>query len=110
MASNQEFVNFVLDQIRGLETVTSRKMFGEYAVYFNGKVIALICDDQLFVKPTPEGASFIGEPIMAPPYPGAKPYFLIEEQLDDREFLMKLFDMTEAVLPVPKKKPNKKIK
>ena len=83
-----------------------RKMFGEYALYCEGKVVALICENKLFVKPTDAGRDFIGEVVEAPPYPGAKPSFLVEEQLDDGEWLSRLIRITTRELPQPK--PKKK--
>ena len=67
MASDVTFVDFVTDQIDGTCEMSYRKMFGEYALYSKGKVVALVCDDQLFVKPTDAGRSFIGEVVEAPP-------------------------------------------
>lgn len=78
MASDQEFVNFLVDQMEDAGLITFRKMFGEYAIYCNGKVVALVCDNQLFVKPTESGRKYIGEVVEAPAYPGAKMSFLIE--------------------------------
>ena len=75
MASDLEFVEFVVDQIKGAGVISFRKMFGEYAIYCEGKVVLLICDNQVFVKPTEAGKSFIGDVVEAPPYPGAKPSF-----------------------------------
>ena len=60
MASDLNFVEFIVEQIENAGVITYRKMFGEYALYCNSKVIALICDNQLFVKPTKAGKSFIG--------------------------------------------------
>jgi len=104
MASDIEFVGYVCDQMRDAGKIRHRKMFGEFAVYCGDKVVALICDDQLFVKPTPGGRAFIGEAVEAPPYPGAKPHFLIEDRLDDREWLTGLIQVTESELPPPKPK------
>ncbi len=96
----------MVDQMREAGTITFRKMFGEYAVYNKGKVVALVCDDKLFVKPTEAGRAFIGDATEAPAYPGAKPSFLIEEQIEDREWLCELIRITEKELPEPK--PKKK--
>jgi TfoX/Sxy family transcriptional regulator of competence genes len=104
MASGPEFVDFICEQIADAGRVSSRKMFGEYAVYCDGKVVALVCDDRLFVKPTPGGRAFIGITKEAPPYPGAKPYFLIEEMLDDRAWLSALIRTTVAEVPPPRAK------
>lgn len=108
MASDLDFVTFVVDQIENAGTVTYRKMFGEYALYCDGKVVALICDNQLYVKPTASGRSFIGKVVEAPAYPGAKPSFLIEAQLEDKEWMSTLISLTQNELPVPK--PKKKSK
>lgn len=84
-------------------------MFGEYAIYCNEKVVALVCDDQLFVKPTTAGKAFVTNYIESPPYPGAKPYLLISgEMWEDSEWLVELFKVTASELPLPKKKPRKK--
>ncbi|CEG57724.1 TfoX/Sxy family protein [Legionella fallonii] len=112
MASQQSTVDFILEQIQGIGTVTAKKMFGEYALYCNEKVIALICDDQLFVKPTQSGKEFIGNFIEAPPYPGAKPYLLITGDLwEDPDWLSELIKISLPELPLPKKKsaPSKKL-
>jgi TfoX/Sxy family transcriptional regulator of competence genes len=66
-------------------------------------VVALICDDQLYVKPTEGGRVFIGDPLEAPPYPGAKPHFLVSDRVDDREWLGALIAATALDLPAPKR-------
>ena len=107
MASDINFVQFVVDQIDSTLNVTFKKMFGEYALYSNGKVVALICDDQLFVKITDAGRSFIGDVIEAPAFKGAKPSFLIEDKIEDRDWLSELIKITEKELPKPKKRTKK---
>jgi len=107
MASDLEFVEYVCDQMRDAGRVRFKKMFGEFAVYCDDKVVALVCDNRLFVKPTSGGRAFIGEATEAPPYPGAKPYFLIEGGIDDREWLARLVRATARELPAPgSKKPR----
>jgi TfoX/Sxy family transcriptional regulator of competence genes len=110
VASDLAFVEFVADQLDGACEVSYRKMFGEYALYANGKVVALICDNQLFVKPTEAGRSFIEDLVEAPPYPGAKPAFLIEDRLEDRAWLTELIVRTEQALPKPMPKRKQKRK
>ena len=110
MASDQNFVDFVVGQLENIGEVSSRKMFGEYAVYNRGKVVALICDNRLFVKPTDAGRAFIGDVVEAPPYPGAKAALLIEDQLDDKQWLSELISVTEKELPLPKSKKKRKSK
>src|SRR5690606_510619 len=107
MASDEEFVQNVRDQVRGAGDVSYRKMFGEYAVYVGQKVVALVCDNQLFLKPTAAARALLPHVTEAPPYPGAKPYFLLDEYLDDRGMLMELFRATEAELPMPKPKKSR---
>lgn len=108
MASELEFVEYVCDQMRAALPVTFRKMFGEYALYCNGKVVALVCDNQLFVKPSAAGRALLGAALVeAPPYPGAKPLFLIGDGLDDRQWLCALMRATELETPVPKPKKKK---
>jgi TfoX/Sxy family transcriptional regulator of competence genes len=110
MASDQDFVDFIVDQLENAGDITSRKMFGEYAIYCDGKVTALVCDNQLFVKPTEAGRSFIGEVVEAPPYPGAKMSFLIEDGFEDRDWISELVRITAKALPEPKPKKKKKPK
>ena len=110
MASDLDFVEFVADQIETAGVIAYRKMFGEYAIYCKGKVVALVCDNQLFVKPTKAGRAFIGNVVEAPPYPGAKPSFLIEGQLEDRSWISSLIRLTEKELPEPKPKKRSKQK
>jgi TfoX/Sxy family transcriptional regulator of competence genes len=107
MASEQKIVDYITDQIGFGEHVTCKKMFGEYALYFDTKLFGLICDNLLFIKPTEAGRAFIKEVVEAPPYPGAKPSFLIDEKLDDRDWLRELVKITVNELPMPKPKKDK---
>lgn len=110
MASDLRFVEFILDQIENAGIITYKKMFGEYGIYSDGKIFALICDNQLFIKPTEAGRAFIGDVTEAPPYPGAKLYFLIEGEFEDREWLSDLIRITVKELPEPKPKKKKQKK
>jgi len=107
MASDQQFVDFIVDQIENAGEITAKKMFGEYGIWSDGKIFALICDNKLFIKPTVAGRIFIQDAVEVPPYPGAKPSFLIEDKIDDREWLSKLIRLTVAELPEPKPKKKK---
>ena len=109
MASDQSFVDYVCEQAGLPRRLTFRKMFGEYALYVDAKVIALVCDNQLYVKPTAEGRAVLGTPAEGAPYPGAKPHFRIED-LDDRELVQQLFTATAAALPTAKAKIKAKVK
>ena len=83
-------------------------MFGEYALYLDGRVVALVCGNQLFIKPTEAGRRVLGTVVEQPAYPGGKPWFCIGEDLDDRELLRRLFWITAAEVPLPKpRKPRR---
>ena len=108
MASDLSFVEFVVDGIHEDCAVTYKRMFGEFGLFSDGKIFALICDNQLFMKPTEGGRAFIGEVVESPPYPGAKPSFLIEDQIEDPQWLSELVRITARELPAPKPKKRKK--
>ncbi len=90
--------------------VTAKKLFGEYGLHADGKLVALICDDQLFVKPTPAGRRLIGAVDEVSPCPGAKPSFLISgDKLQDADWIAELVRQTADGLPItPVKKPRAK--
>ncbi len=104
MSSDPGFVQYICDQVDDAGAISSRMMFGEWAIYSGHKVVALVCDDRLFVRPTAAGRAFIGEPTESPPYPGARSHFLIEDRIDDREWLTELILVTEREIPPPKPK------
>jgi TfoX/Sxy family transcriptional regulator of competence genes len=108
MASTVQYVNFVLDQIQNAGEITAKKMFGEYGIYSDGKLFGLICDNKLFVKPTEAGRKFIKKVVESPPYPGAKPSFLIEDKIEDGKWLSELTRITVKELPEIKLKKKKK--
>ena len=99
-------MTFLLDQLRSVRGVSARKMFGEYALYCAEKVVALVCDDQLFVKITTPGKALMGDRYAEGcAYPGAKPSILVgADELDDHERLAALIRATAAALPAPKPK------
>lgn len=110
MSSDPRTVAFVVDQAGGeVGGVTARAMFGEYGLYLDGRLVALICDDQLFVKPTLGGRAYAPDARDAPPYPGAKPCLVIDaERWDDRDWLAELLRRTAAELPLPKPRAKRK--
>jgi TfoX/Sxy family transcriptional regulator of competence genes len=110
MATRADTVQYIADQAGLGRRLEFRRMFGEYALYVDGKVTALVCDDQLFLKPTPEGRRFLGAVTEAPPYPGAKNFFLLAEELEDPERLAQALAVTAAALPAPKPKTQAKSK
>ena len=109
MASNPEYVQYIADQLGEAGQITYRKMFGEYGMYVDGKIFAVICDNQLFIKITEAGRKLRLELEEAPPYEGAKNYLLVED-IDDQEALVELVKATGAELPAPKPKKPKKVK
>jgi DNA transformation protein len=109
MATQESTVEYIVDQVCNAGRIRSRKMFGEYALYCDEKVVALICDDKLFVKPTEAGKAFAGSLEEAPPYPGSKPYLLIEEdRLAETSWITELIRITAVELPATKPKKSKK--
>lgn len=104
MATDSGFVEYVCDQIRGAGSITFRRMFGEYALYADGKVVALLCDNQFFLKPTAEGRALLASPKEGLPYRGARPHLLIDEGLEDSELLSRLVATTARALPAPRAK------
>lgn len=107
MASHQDFVEYVAEQIGGAGDISWRKMFGEYGVYCNGKIIGSVCDDTFFVKITEAGKKLCPELRESPPYEGAKPCLQVED-LDNPELLARLVTVTWEELPEPKPKKKRK--
>ncbi|HEX7665006.1 MAG TPA: TfoX/Sxy family protein [Polyangiaceae bacterium] len=106
MASRQSTIDYLLERF-GAE-VTAKPMFGEYGLYFEDVLFALVCDDQLFVKPTKGGRSLLRSIEEAPPYPGAKNAFVIaEDDWEDAAWLRRLARATADELPPPKKRKAK---
>lgn len=112
MSTKQSTVDYILDQLSLLRNIVAKKMFGEYALYYEGKVVALVCDNTLYIKITEPGKEFIGENYLeGKPYPGAKPWLKIsEEQVEDSDWLVQLVQITEEHVPLPKPKAKKKTK
>ena len=110
MPNDQDFIDFVIDQVENGCDISYRHMFGGTTLYMNGKVVALICDNQLFVKPTEAGRAYIGLPVEAPAYPGAKNSFLVQDEIEDSEWLSELLVITEKELPAPRPKKKRKKK
>ncbi|MBU2675736.1 MAG: TfoX/Sxy family protein [Gammaproteobacteria bacterium] len=108
MSNDPDFIQYVCYQIDSACDVTHRNMFGGTTLYSKGKVVALICDNQLFVKLTEAGRAHIGAATEAPAYEGSKNFFLIGDEIDDTEWLTALITVTEQELP--KSKPRKKKK
>ncbi len=108
MASDASFVAFVVEQARNAGRVESRKMFGEYAIYCDGKVVMLVCDNRCFLKPTATTADRVRGCPHDAPYPEAKPQPVLDELLDDATLIADLVRDTAAALPAPRPKAPRK--
>jgi DNA transformation protein and related proteins len=110
MGTRQSTVDFVLDQLAKLPGIRARKMFGEYALYYDEKVVGLLCDDQLFIKITPAGKALVGDEFEeGEAYPGAKPSLLVgPEHLEDQERLSELVRVTANALPMSRPRAAKR--
>ncbi len=103
MPNEKVFLDYILEQLEPIGDVRYRKMFGGATLYCDQKVVGLICDNQLFIKPTEAGKSFIGKVTEAPAYKGAKNSYLIDD-IDNSEWLCELVLKTASELPKHKKK------
>ena len=103
MSSSKEYLDYVLDQLSGLKTVSYRPMTGEYIIYYQGKIIGGIYDDRFLVKQTESAKRLMPDAPLEMPYEGGSPMILVED-IDDRDFLEKLFDSMVDELPAPKTK------
>ncbi len=109
MATTPATIAYILDQLSSLKTVTARKMFGEYALYYQDRVVGLVCDNTLFIKITEQGKHFAKDHYQeGTAYPGAKPSMQINEDfLEDRVWITHLVRVTAEHIPLPKKKAQK---
>ena len=103
MSSSKAYLDFVLEQLSGLEKITYRAMMGEYIIYYRGKIVGGIYDDRLLVKPVKSAVSLMPTASYELPYEGAKEMLLVDD-VDSKDFLTKLFDAMYEELPAPKKR------
>ena len=103
MASSKVYLDFVLEQLSGLEEITYRAMMGEYIIYYRGKIVGGIYDDRLLVKPVKSAVSLMPTASYELPYEGAKEMLLVDN-IDNKDYLTKLFDAMYEELPAPKKR------
>jgi len=108
MASDAGYVEYICEQAGLGPRLTTRKMFGEYALYVEGKVVAFVCGNHLFVKPTAPGRALLQTLDEQPAYPGSKLYYRIGAELDDRELLKRILLASAEALPPPKPKPARR--
>jgi len=110
MATSQGTIDYLMDQLAGTRLVAARRMFGEYCLYWDGRPVALVCDDQLYLKPTDAGRALLATVVEGAPFPGARPHLLVSADLwEDPEWLGRLVRATAQALPVGKE-PAKRAK
>lgn len=104
MATSKDTAEYILDCLGDRRTFTVRSMFGEFALYVNGKTVGFICDDTLFIKILPASAALESQCEKGPAYPGSKPYYIIDESLfNDSEFHLLLMNIAASIRDKPKK-------
>ena len=103
MASGKEYLDFILEQLSGLDDVTYRTMMGEYIIYYRGKVVGGIYDDRFLVKPVKSARAMMPDAAMELPYDGAKEMLQVDN-IESKEFLRELMESMYDELPAPKKK------
>lgn len=103
MASSKEYLDFILDQLSGLDEISYRAMMGEYIVYYRGRIVGGIYDDRFLVKPTKSAVSMMPDADKELPYEGAKEMLLVDN-VENREFLQELLNAMYEELPAPKKR------
>ncbi|MBC3882774.1 TfoX/Sxy family protein [Undibacterium sp. LX40W] len=108
MATDISFVEFIVDQCRHAGAVRYKKMFGEYALYCDDRVVAFLCDNQFFLKPHPQLKAMLDSVNEAPPYPGAKNYYLLSDELDQPQQLVALIRQAATLFPATKPKVSKR--
>lgn len=107
MSTSAATIAHILDTLAPLP-LSSRKMFGEYALYLEGKTVAFVCDDTLFIKPTPGANALLPNTERGPAYPGSKDYIIGSESLDDPDLCIRALRAVAADTPPPKPKKPKK--
>lgn len=103
MSSSKEYLEFILEQLSNLESITYRAMMGEYIIYYQGKIVGGIYDDRFLVKPTKSAITMMPNATTELPYKGAKEMLLVDE-VDNKEFLAELFNAMYVELPAPKER------
>lgn len=108
MATSKEFHDYIVENLRKTGEVSTRKMMGEYCVYYRGKLIGDICDNCLFLKPTEAVLRLMPDADRAYPYEGSKALMVVIEDVENTELMTEVLDEMYAELPETKKKSKKK--
>ena len=106
MPSTKDYLDFILEQLSLLEGVLHRGMMGEYILYYRDRVFGGIYDDRFLVKPVNAARELMPDASLEKPYDGAKAMLMVDN-VDDREFLMRLITAMYDELPEPKRRTNK---
>jgi TfoX/Sxy family transcriptional regulator of competence genes len=111
MAVSESFMEFVTEQMAGAGRISTKRMFGSYCIYCDGKPVAFLGEDRVLVKPTEAGRAFVGDGPTAELFPGSKQWLLVEDRYEDHEWLTELIRRTAEALPAPKpRKPRAGVK
>ena len=101
MPSTKEYFNFILEQLSNLTEITHKAMMGEFLIYYRGKLVGGIYDDRLLVKPVKSAIEYMPQASYSLPYEGAKEMLLVDN-VDDKEYLLGLFEKMYDDLPMQK--------
>jgi TfoX/Sxy family transcriptional regulator of competence genes len=112
MGSRQETVDYLLEQLARVDEIRAKRMFGEFGIYAGDKFVAVVCDDELFVKVTAGGRAFYPDAVERPPFPTAKPWLFVPgERWEQRAWLCELVEITaRELLPVRPKSRAKRMR
>ena len=102
MATSKEYMEYVCEQLRDIDGVTYKKMFGEYMVYVHEKPVLLVCDNTVLVKEAPELAELMGDASEGYPYDGAKLHYLLD--IENRELTSRVIAILEPITPLPRRR------
>ncbi len=102
MATSKEYMEYVCEQLRDIDGVTYKKMFGEYMVYVHEKPVLLVCDNTVLVKEVPELAELMRDAPEGYPYDGAKLHYLLD--IEDRELTSRVIATLEPITPLPRRR------
>ena len=103
MASSKDYLEYILEQLSGLDDISYRAMMGEYIIYYRGRVVGGIYDNRFLVKPTASAKAMMPDAEPELPYEGAKEMLPVDN-LENREFLAALIQAMYDELPAPKRK------
>lgn len=104
MATTKDFHDYVMEQLARVGEISSCRMMGEYCVYYRGRMVAEICDNQLLLKPTPSVLRLLPDAPRAYPYEGSKTLMTVVEDVENTDLLRAVLEAMWPELPEPKTK------